>query len=188
MDNIITKTYSGGNSVSLLGFIIAGIIIAVVIFTKNNINNPERCSGTDGLIYSNNDFGSIFGLGGYKCGVCSPKELSYVDDKGYCKQCDSGKYWDGGQCVSCYEGQVLDAYTHECKCDKNRNYFPYRGGCIKCDSNKGFLDGKCINCSGGTVVGGVCTCPSTSYLNDVSGDCVLCPSGQIGSSAGCRIK
>lgn len=159
----------------LLVLIIVGGCIIIVIYNRSKI--PSNCPNGEGLIYNYNDIGALFGLGGYKCGICQPEEAAYVDSDGYCQKCEHAKYFDGENCVSCPKGHKLDPKDYTCKCDNRAGYFYINGKCTRCPSDQIYINNKCDTCIGGDVVFNKCRCPVDKVFFD--GKCVSCANGRI---------
>lgn len=187
---------SKSNTTSILIFLAVIIIAVIVLSYKNTSNTPKTCVYGEGLIYNNDDFGAVLGIGGYKCGSCEPDGRNYVDVDGYCKQCDRNKYYDGTKCVTCSKGQYLDPHNNKCICDEYAGYYMMNGQCSKCPDNQAFFNNACNTCIGGDIISGSCVCP-IGYVyyagscvpcsGTILGNTCLCPTGMALTNIGCKV-
>lgn len=185
---------------SLLIYVVIIVFLAIFIIYKNRKNQPKECSGNEGFIYNDDDFGASLGLGGYHCGQCRPLGGSYIDDQGYCQRCPRGQYFDGNTCVSCPLGQYLELRDYSCVCDESLGYHMTNEGCKRCLPTQEFREGECKYCLGGMIIGPdrQCHCPYGSVLGPnnictcidngkvlIEGQCV-CPIGSVYINGACQ--
>lgn len=184
------------NNITVIVFLIVITIGAIFIQHKNRFKTPKRCPYGEGFVYNEDDYGAVFGLGGFKCDKCEPEGGSYVDNHGYCKQCDDGKFYNGFKCVSCPIGHYLDTSDYSCVCDNNVGYYIMDGECSTCPKGQYYINGNCDTCYGGNIVDDECMCPKNYAF--YAGSCVPCgggimrgnycecPTGMALSSTGCK--